>query len=152
MLFRSTQKDPERTAYNGATIDTYQKLVDLEGNVVEERKLYTSKYAVRNAVVWFNPADLELWGIDPFTGIRTEPTPGPEGPTEGGQPTVSPGPEGSPAPTESLDPQAPVPPPEVGDDPVLPPVETQTPPPAAETLTPADLPLIPPPGTITAGQ
>ncbi len=77
----TTQKDPERTAYNATTIDTYQKLVDRDGNVVDEYKLYTSKYAVRNAVVWFNPADLALWNIDPNTGLKLpDPTPGPEGP------------------------------------------------------------------------
>lgn len=148
----TTKKDDERTGYNGVSIETYQKLVDAEGKTVSEELLYKTKYYVRNEVILFNPADLELWGIDPFTGIRTEPTPGPEGPAEGGQPAVGPGPEESPAPAESEDPQAPVPPPEVGGDPVLPPVETQAPPPATETLTPADLPLIPPPGTITAGQ
>lgn len=154
----TTRKDAERTGYNGVSIETYQKLVDAEGKTVSETLLYKTKYYSRDEVIFFNPADLELWGIDPFTGIRTEPTPGPEGPetpTESGAPAVTPNPEGSTAPAETGDPegsQTPVPPPEVGEDPVLPPVQTQTPPPAAESLTPSDLPVIPPPGTIVVGN
>lgn len=127
----TTQKDPERTAYNGTTIDTYQKLVDREGNVVSEEKLYTSKYAVRNAVVWFNPADLALWNIDPETGLqRSDPTPGPEESTTpvitGPEPTVQP----TPAPSEEN--VGPVLPPQAGETPAVQPTQP-LPPPAEET-------------------
>lgn len=147
----TTQKDPERTGYNGVTIETYQKLVDAEGKTVSETLLYKTKYYSRDEVILFNPADLELWGIDPFTGIRTEPTPGPEGPetpTESGSPAVEPSPGESDVPDGS---QAPVLPPDMGGDPILPPGQEVTPPPA-ETGQPSDLPLIPPPGTIVLGN
>lgn len=142
----TTQKDPERTAYNGATIDTYQKLVDLEGNVVEERKLYTSKYAVRNAVVWFNPADLELWNIDPNTGLKLpDPTPGPETPavtdpavTDPGTVTTPP-PAGQETPLPPAEGTGPVLPPQAGETPAVEPTP-QLPPPAEASQAPAETP------------
>ena len=143
----TTQKDPERTGYNAVTIDTYQKLVDADGKVVSEELLYQTKYKLRNEVILFNPADLELWGIDPFTGIRTEPTPAPEEPVESGDPSASPSPVESGAPVDSPNP---ILPPDVGGDPILPPGE-ETPPPA-EGSVPPTLPMIPPPGTIVVGQ
>ena len=141
----TTQKDPERTAYNGATIDTYQKLVDLEGNVVEERKLYTSKYAVRNAVVWFNPADLALWNIDPNTGLKLpDPTPGPEGPavtdpavTDPGTVTTPP-PAGQETPLPPAESTGPVLPPQAGETPAVQPTPEQ--PPAEVTPAPEPTP------------
>jgi vancomycin resistance protein YoaR len=143
----TTQKDPERTGYNAVTIDTYQKLVDADGKVVSEELLYQTKYKLRNEVLLFNPADLELWGIDPFTGIRTEPTPAPEEPVESGDPSASPSPVESGAPVDS---PSPILPPDMGGDPILPPGE-ETPPPA-EGSVPPTLPMIPPPGTIVVGQ
>lgn len=94
----TTQKDPERTGYHAVSWDTYQKLVDAEGNTVSETKLYTTKYKLRNAVVLYNPADMALWGIDPYTGLQTlEPVvpstePGGEAvlPPEGSQPGETP--------------------------------------------------------------
>ena len=144
----TTKKDEERTGYNGVTIDTYQKLVDADGKVVSDQLLYQTKYKVRNEVILFNPADLELWGIDPFTGIRTEPVVAPGEPEESGAPAVTPGPEESSTPEQT---PPPILPPDVGDNPILPPGQEQTPPPV-ETLTPSDLPIIPPPGSFSVGQ
>lgn len=69
----TTRKDSERTGYNGVSWETYQKLVDAEGNTISTTLLYKTKYYVRNEVLLYNPADAEMWGIDPATGIRTEP-------------------------------------------------------------------------------
>lgn len=91
----TTRKDPERTGYNGVSIETYQKLVDKDGEVIEEKLLYKTKYAYRDAVVYFHPDDLALWGIDPYTGLRAEPT---------ADPTESAAPAESADPTESADP------------------------------------------------
>lgn len=142
----TTQKDPERTGYNATSWDTYQKLVDAEGKTISETKLYTTKYKVRNETVLFNPDDLELWGIDPITGLRAEPAVNPENPEESIAPAETSGPEG---------PGEPVQPPEIGLDPVLPPVDVMIPPAESQTPSPAEsgeLPLIPPPGTIVIGQ
>ena len=138
----TTQKDPERTAYNGATIDTYQKLVDASGKVVEEKKLYTSKYAVRNAVIWYNPADAALWGIDPATGLKLpEPVTPPPTETPAPEVTETPAPAETPAPVE---PSAPA----ESDLPVLtpPPVDPDEPllPPGTETTPEAGLPAVAP--------
>ncbi len=144
----TTRKDPERTGYNGVTIETYQKLVDAEGKVLSETLLYKTKYHYRNEVILFNPADLELWGIDPFTGIRAEPTSTPVAPAESALPQESASPAQSGGPEPSQTPS--VPPTETGDEPILPPGQG-TPPPAAESEEPI-LPVIPPPGTIVLGQ
>ena len=82
----TTQKDPERTGYHAVSWDTYQKLVDAEGNTISETKLYTTKYKLRNAVVLYNPADMALWGIDPYTGLQTLEPVVPSAEPEGGQP------------------------------------------------------------------
>ena len=145
----TTRKDEERTGYNGVTIETYQKLVDAEGKVISEELLYKTKYHYRDEIILFHPDDLGLWGIDPVTGIRAEPTPSPETPPESGQP------QQSPVPTESGEPgqsQAPAPSPsaEPGDEPILPPGQGILPP-AAESEEPL-LPVIPPPGTILSGE
>ena len=144
----TTQKDPERTGYNGVTIETYQKLVDAEGKVLSETLLYKTKYHYRNEVILFNPADLELWGIDPFTGIRTEPTSTPVAPAESALPQESASPAQSGGPEPSQTPS--VPPAETGDEPILPPGQGAQPP-AAESEEPI-LPMILPPGTIVLGQ
>lgn len=145
----TTQKDPERTGYNAVNWDTYQKLVDADGNMISETKLYTTKYKVRNETMLYNPADAELWGIDPATGLRSDPVVNPDPPGE-----ITAPPETT-VPEETGDP---ILPPEGSPDPLLPPVdgtmppeETLTPPPA-ETLAPSDLPVIPPPGAIVVGQ
>ena len=151
----TTQKDPERTGYNGVTIDTYQKLVDKDGNTVSETKLYSTKYYHRNETILFNPADLALWGIDPVTGIRTEPPATPQ-PTPGGEGTpppqesealpppedtgVAPPPEmvATPSPAESQDPGLPQ---------LTPPPEIENPLPTPEPPPPETQPMLPP-GTI----
>lgn len=109
----TTKKDPERTGYNGVSIETYQKLVDAEGKVVEEKLLYKTRYFSRNEVIFFNPADIWSLNIDPVTGEKLAETPAPstEAPTEenpeeaGNQPTApaesAPAVTGAPAPAES---------------------------------------------------
>lgn len=149
----TTRKDPERTGYNGVSIDTYQKLVDRDGNVISETKLYTTKYSCRDEIIFFHPDDLALWNIDPFTGIRTEPTAAPGETVPGGEEGVPPQ-EG----------ETPAPPPETGtapspgpEEPILPgesqePLLPQlTPPPEPETPDPVPSPdtqPVLPPGTI----
>lgn len=65
------------TPYNAVTIEAYQKLVDAEGNVVDEYLLHKDKYSARNKVVLFNPADAASLGLDPVTGEPVEVTPEP---------------------------------------------------------------------------
>ncbi len=67
----TTRKDPERTAYNAVTMETYQKLVDANGKTVDTIFLHKDSYKLRNAVILYNPADAALWGIDPSTGLKT---------------------------------------------------------------------------------
>ena len=146
----TTQKDPERTGYNAVSIETYQQLVDGEDKVISTTLLYTTKYKVRNEVVLFNPADLELWGIDPFTGLRTEPvhtpadTPAPaesaEPGTEDPNGAVMPPEESveSPAPVESQGQSVETPQPQVTA-------------PAASAEPDNSMPVLPP-GTIVVGQ
>jgi len=142
-------KDPERTAYNGVTVEAWQKLVDAEGNVVEEYKLYTDKYASRNAVIFYNPADADLWNIDPETGrIReTPPEPTPD-PAVTPDPVVTPDPAVTTDPTTPPDPAEtpgglPTPPPELpgeGDAPLLPSDQPTYTPPPEEPDTPEPTP------------
>ncbi len=142
----TTQKDPERTAYNAVTIDTYQKLVDAEGNEISTTFLYQSKYKVRNAVILYNPADMALWGIDPYTGIRSQEAVAPVESAPVGE---------SPAPAEPAGegqaPQGGQPPAETGESPV-PTVDPTVPidPPVEETPSAGEDPSDPllPPGTI----
>ncbi len=129
----TTRKDPERTGYNGVSIETYQRLLDAEGKVVEEKFLYKTKYYSRNEVIFFNPADIWTLNIDPLTGKKVvpgeSPAPGSEGPI--GDPLTSPGPSGAPGTI--------VPPPEVGESqgPILhQPGETEAPTPSAEAPAP----------------
>lgn len=113
----TTKKDPERTGYNGVSIETYQKLVDAEGKTVEEKLLYKTRYFSRNEVIFFNPADIWSLNIDPVTGEKLAETPAPstEAPTEenpeeaGNQPTApaesgQPAASAAPIPAESSQP------------------------------------------------
>ena len=128
----TTQKDPERTGYHAVSWDTYQKLVDAEGNTISETKLYTTKYKLRNDIVLYNPADMALWGIDPMTGLQTQPPAEP-----------------------SADPGQVIPPPEGGTVPPLP-GETGTVPPIEVPGTvepPAEtLPILPVPTPAPGGE
>lgn len=143
----TTRKDPERTGYDAVSIETYQKLVDAEGKTVSTELLYTTKYKVRNAVILFNPADLELWGIDPVTGIRAEPTPTPEGPLPGEvQPPVGGEQLVEPPPAETG--AVPAPGTETG-TPVLPPEGEPTQPVQPQpTEAPPVVPILPPGTTV----
>ena len=167
----TTKRDKERTGYTGANIDTYQKLVDRDGNTVSETKLYTSKYHVRDEVIYFNPADLQLWGIDPVTGIRNPakavtPTPAAESaqpalepttapvnpePTTGGEitapvVTTAPTPAETVAPVETCAPESVQP----SEEPVTPPEEEPLLPQAAATKPPMEyyLPVQPTPAPV----
>lgn len=127
----TTRKDPERTAYNAVTMETYQKLVDANGKTVDTIFLHKDSYKLRNAVILYNPADAALWGIDPSTGLKTLT---PVTPT----PAATQPPADTPAPTES---QAPAVTAAPTAEPTVPvPGETQTPAPTAD---PND-PLLPP--------
>lgn len=146
----TTRKDPERTGYNGVSIETHQKLTDAEGNVIEDKLLYKTKYYVRNEVIFFNPADIWLWNIDPVTGLKLDsPASGtagevsdPEGNGTGELPPSAPGPAGGnePAPTGSQRPEIHQP-----SEETPPAVESYEPtlPPAAPSYDPNE-PLLPP--------
>ena len=128
----TTQKDSERTAYNAVTIDTYQKLVDSKGNVISEKLLYKTSYRARNAVIFYNPEDAALWGIDTSTGLKTLTPVTPA-------PAASPSPSQNPAPVESQEPVTPPasPSPSVS----VPPAESTAP---AESAPPAETGHTPP--------
>jgi len=131
----TTRKDPERTAYNAVTIETYQKLVDADGKVVETKYLYKTNYKARDAVILYNPADAELWGIDPATGLQTSAPSA--SPAESGvpeSPAASPETSGDPTPPPA---ETPYLPPEASGQPILPPEIVFTPPPVP---TPSDEP------------
>lgn len=125
------QKDSSRTAYNGVSVDTYTREVDAEGNVLQEVYLYRSRYKVRDAVVWYNPLDAELWGIDLETGemigepqdpdVTTEP--GTET-TEPGTETTEPGTETTPDPNTTTEPTTS---PDPGEVPVIPEIPVMPP-------------------------
>lgn len=85
------------TPYNAVSVEAYQKLVDAEGNVVEEYLLHKDKYSARNKVVLFNPADAASLGLDPVTGKPVEPTAEPTV-----EPTPAPTAEPTPSPTEEV--------------------------------------------------
>lgn len=141
----TTQKDGSRTAYNGVSIDSYNREIDAEGKVVQEIYLYRTRYKVRDAVIWYNPADAELWGIDPATGHLIEQ---PEDPNGAEDPNTTPGPEVStePQPGDDQPPVEPTPSidPNGGEVPVLPGVDIPVPPtePTPE-LTPEPTPVDP---------
>ena len=132
----TTQKDPERTAYNAVTVEVYQKLVDAEGNVVDTYLLHKDSYRLRNAVIFYHPDDAALWGIDPETGRQTlapvEPeTTEPPQVSETPEPTVTP--SAAPEIPEVVETPAPVETPDAGDVPFVPPV-VSTPEPAPEPV------------------
>lgn len=126
------QKDSSRTAYNGISVDSYNKEVDDEGNVIQDIYLYRTKYKVRDAVIWYNPADADLWGIDPETGLQTREPMDPNATTEPGEETTEPGEETTEPGTETTEPQpGESQPPEVTES--MPPVETD----------PGEVPVLP---------
>jgi len=51
------KRDPTRTAYNGVSIEAYQQLIDADGNIISTELLHKDNYRVRNAVIFYNPAD-----------------------------------------------------------------------------------------------
>ena len=125
----TTQKDPERTAYNAVTVEVYQKLVDAEGNVLDTYLLHKDNYRLRNAVIFYHPDDAALWGIDPETGRQTLAPVVPEAPETQETPAPEPTPEvtETPAPAESQP---------AGDAPFLPPAASTPEPTPAPVETP----------------
>ena len=135
----TTRKDPERTAYNAVSIETYQKLVDKEGQELETKLLYKTNYKARNAVILYNPADMALWGVDPNTGLQTlEPVV---------PPTVDPNGGMVPPPVET----GLVPPPEETGT-TLPAEGTQTPPAATDVPPVESIPVLPVPTPVPAPE
>ncbi|MEG1879314.1 MAG: VanW family protein, partial [Pseudoflavonifractor sp.] len=120
------RKDPERTAYNGKTVELSLRLVDAEGKVLSTTFLHKDRYNPRNGVMLYNPADAASLGIDPATGTKLPPAPAPS-PT----PAVSP----SPAPTAG--PLPTVPPSQA---PGVDPLPTPTVPPVTAAPTPSPVP------------
>jgi len=149
----TTRADSTRTAYNGVSIETYQVLVDAQGNTVSTQFLHKDTYSYRNAVIFYNPGDAALWGIDPATGLKSLPpaTPTPEAAPE---PTVDPGSldpggvgpvlpslpvitvEPSETPAVSEPPTLPVPSEPLPEEPQTPPAVTQEPQTGEETIPP----------------
>lgn len=89
----TTRKDDSRTAYNATSAEAYQKLVDKNGNVISEFLLHKDRYKKRDAVIFYNPDDAAVWGINPNTGLKTETPVAPVEDPEGGTdvPGVDPG-------------------------------------------------------------
>jgi len=166
----TTQRDSTRTAYNAASIEAYQKLVDANGNVISTTFLHKDNYRGRNAVIWYNPADAGRWGIDTSTGLQTltPVVPPSELPAESADPNLTdPTATTSPAPTDPVvtpppavvtDPPAVVTPPPVEPTPAVtdpgpvvtpPPVQTAepvlTPPPAVDPVPSTGSDPLPPP-------
>lgn len=96
-------KDPERTLYNGKRVEVHQKLVAADGSKISDTVIHSDRYSPRDGVYFYNSADAALWGINPSTGLRTEPpvTPSPS-PTP--VPTGTPSPSDPPVSTESPSP------------------------------------------------
>jgi len=93
----TTKKDSTRTAYDGATIEAYQKLVDADGNTVSVTLLHKDTYRHRDAVILYNPAD--AGNIPGNSSSQSTPSDKPSAtPTPEATPTPSPTPE----PTETL--------------------------------------------------
>lgn len=98
------QKDSTRTAYTGKVVEVHQRLRDANGNVISDTVIHTDRFDARDAVYLYNPADVDLWGIDPSTGLKTKtptapsatPTPAPVA-----TPTPSVAPSATPSPTPS---------------------------------------------------
>lgn len=142
----TTQKDPEQYAYNGQKVEFHQRLRDKDGNVISDKVIHTDSYAVRDQVIWYNPADKAALGIDDqgrktLTPVTPTPTPTPT-------PSAAPGTDPNPTPSPTPDPAAtPV------VDPTLPPETTPTPPTEQPTLPPETTPEVPtqtpPPGVVT---
>lgn len=103
------QKDPQRYALKGSTVEVYLRVVDKDGNTVDTKFLHKDSYAKRDAVYFYNPTDAALWGIDPATKLKTltpvTPTPS-QDPGATTDPGVTPAPGTDPAvtPAPSTDP------------------------------------------------
>lgn len=107
------QKDSTRTAYTGKVVEVHQRLRDANGNVISDTVIHTDRFDARDAVYLYNPADADLWGIDPSTGLKTKtptapsttPTPS-TAPSTTPTPTPSVAPSATPSPTPSAAPSA----------------------------------------------
>lgn len=101
-------RDTEYARYNGITIELYQRLVDKDGNVVDEYFMYKNTYKPSDGVYYYNPEDAARLGIDTSTGLKTltpvtEPTPTPA-PSTTPAPSAEPTPSATPTPSASPDP------------------------------------------------
>ena len=99
------------TPYTGYEVEVYRCVYDKDGNLISRTFENYSKYAKRNKVILFNPADAASLGLNPDgTPLPTpepapeptpEPTPSPEpvpSPEPSPEPTQEPAPDQSPAP------------------------------------------------------
>jgi len=53
------------TPYTGYTVEVYRCVYDANGKLISRTFENTSRYAKRDRVVLFNPADAEKWGVNP---------------------------------------------------------------------------------------
>ncbi len=87
------------TPYTGYVVDVYRCVYDADGNLLSRTHENHSRYAKRDKVILYNPADSGPWGEG-----TVEPTPIPSEPVTGPDPTPSPSPVPSVDPVPSTDP------------------------------------------------
>ena len=94
------------TPYTGYEVDVYRCVYDGNGNLISRTYENHSRYAKRDKVILFNPADAPSLGLtpegDPLPGgpVTEEPAPS-TGPTPSPEPSPSPEPTPAPEPTPS---------------------------------------------------
>lgn len=127
----------EITPYTGYGVEVYRCVYDGEGNLISRTYENTSRYARRDQVILFNPADAASLGLDATGKPLPEPTPEPiPTPTPTPEPTPTPTPEPTPTPTPT---PAPEPTPTPTPTPTPEPTPTQEPEPGpGESETPAE--------------
>ena len=94
------------TPYTGYEVEVYRCVYDKDGNLISRTFENYSKYAKRNKVILFNPADAANLGLNPDGTPLPEPTPEPAPepspePTPTPEPTPVPSPEPSPEPDQT---------------------------------------------------
>ena len=64
------------TPYTGYVVDVYRCVYDADGNLLSRTFENHSKYAKRDKVILYNPADAAYWGIPVDPGVVVTPDPG----------------------------------------------------------------------------
>lgn len=93
------QKDSTRTAYTGKVVEVHQRLRNANDEIISDTVIHTDRFDARDAVYFYNPADADLWGIDPSTGLKTKTPTATTTTKPSAAPTVTPTPTPSAAPS-----------------------------------------------------